>query len=75
MKKLALIFVFAGLLIFLITPMHNTGSAYVPEECSSTQLDDKVLTDIDCWVPGQIQKRCLQQTNKCCNANSATSCV
>jgi len=42
--------------------------------CSSTQLDNKVLTDVDCWIPGQIQKRCLQQTNKCCNASEASDC-
>jgi hypothetical protein len=59
----------------LLTSSFVTENYGYVAECSASDIDDKVLTDVDCWMPGQIQKRCLPQTNKCCNAAQATSCL
>jgi len=72
MKKTIFIFAFLITLVFSIAKTSETRAT--EPGCSSTQLDNKVLTDVECIIPGVIQKRCLEQTNKCCDASQTSGC-
>lgn len=62
------------LVVFMIAGASVKISLATEFGCTSGQLNNKVLTDVDCVFPGRIEKKCLDQANKCCNTSDVTSC-